>query len=99
MTHAGIWYFDAMNFTKSERARVFEAVSRLKTQVDLIVCSLHWGPNYQWEPSLSFQHFAHELIDHGVDMIHGHSAHHFQGIEIYKHRPIMYRYAYSLTYC
>jgi hypothetical protein len=57
---------------------------------DITVVSLHWGSNYQWIPSQKFQHFAHDLMDLGVDIIHGHSSHHIQGIEIYKGKPIFY---------
>ena len=41
-----------------------------------MIFSLHWGENYKWHPSEKFQEFAHALIDHGVDIIFGHSAHH-----------------------
>jgi poly-gamma-glutamate capsule biosynthesis protein CapA/YwtB (metallophosphatase superfamily) len=34
--------------------------------------------------------FAHALIGAGADIIFGHSGHVFQGIELYKHRPIVY---------
>jgi poly-gamma-glutamate synthesis protein (capsule biosynthesis protein) len=30
------------------------------------------------------------LVDRGVDVVHGHSAHVFQGIEIHHRRPILY---------
>ena len=34
---------------------------------------------------------AHQLIDHsGVDLIHGHSVHHVQGLEIYREKLIIY---------
>jgi len=52
---------------------------------------LHWGGNYCWIPSKEKQEFAHQLVDDcGVDIIHGHSSHHIQGIEIYKGKPIIY---------
>ena len=41
-------------------------------------------------PTPEFKSFAHAMIDAGVDIFHGHSAHIFQGIEIYKKRPILY---------
>jgi poly-gamma-glutamate synthesis protein (capsule biosynthesis protein) len=34
--------------------------------------------------------FAHALIDAGADIIFGHSGHVFQGVELYKRRPIIY---------
>jgi poly-gamma-glutamate synthesis protein (capsule biosynthesis protein) len=41
-------------------------------------------------PPAPFIAFAHQLIDAGVDILHGHSAHLFQGVEIYKGKLIFY---------
>ncbi len=41
-------------------------------------------------PNQEFINFAHAIIDSGVDIIHGHSAHIFQGIEVYHNKLIMY---------
>jgi len=57
---------------------------------DLVVASLHWGPNWETEPSETHQAFARWLVDHGVDVVLGHSAHTIQGIELYRGRPIIY---------
>jgi poly-gamma-glutamate synthesis protein (capsule biosynthesis protein) len=57
---------------------------------DLVIVSLHWGPNMVQRPSPRFQAFAHALVDAGADVVCGHSAHLFQGIEIYRRRPILY---------
>lgn len=57
---------------------------------DLLIASLHWGPNMVEAPPAEFEEFARWLIDNGVDIIHGHSAHIFQGIEVYENRPILY---------
>ncbi|KAI9032127.1 putative polyglutamate biosynthesis protein [Hyaloraphidium curvatum] len=67
-----------------------EQIKAAKAQSDLVVFSLHWGPNYQWIPNEHIQNLARWLIDQGVDVIHGHSSHHVQAIEIYKGRPICY---------
>ncbi|MEF8776362.1 MAG: CapA family protein [Haloarculaceae archaeon] len=50
---------------------------------DLLVASLHWGPNMVAEPAREYVEFGHWLVDRGVDLIHGHSAHNVQGIERY----------------
>jgi len=64
---------------------------RQKDRLDVVLVSIHWGPNYAWQPSADIQSLAHFLIDEcQVDVIHGHSAHHIQGIEIYHGRPILY---------
>lgn len=61
-----------------------EAVDRAKTQFnpDVLVASLHWGPNNRTHPKESHQAVARLLADWGVDFIAGHSAHLFQGIEV-----------------
>jgi poly-gamma-glutamate synthesis protein (capsule biosynthesis protein) len=73
------------------RETVLTALERARdTDPDLVVASLHWGPNMRPEPPESFREFARWLVDQGVDVIHGHSAHVFQGIEIYDESPILY---------
>lgn len=72
-------------------AWVRDAVADLRRRgADLVVLSLHWGPNMRRSPPRRFRAFARAAIDGGVDVIHGHSAHLVQGIEIYKGRPILY---------
>jgi poly-gamma-glutamate capsule biosynthesis protein CapA/YwtB (metallophosphatase superfamily) len=57
---------------------------------DLIVASLHWGPNWEEFPEPAHRDFGRWLIEQGVDVVHGHSAHVVQGIERYQGRPIIY---------
>jgi poly-gamma-glutamate capsule biosynthesis protein CapA/YwtB (metallophosphatase superfamily) len=65
-------------------------IENIRSKVDLLIISLHWGPNMRETPSKNFRDFAHALVDVGVDIIHGHSAHVVQGIEIYKNKLILY---------
>lgn len=57
---------------------------------DLVVASLHWGPNWETEPRRVHERFGRWLVDQGVDVVHGHSAHVLQGVEVYRGRPIVY---------
>jgi poly-gamma-glutamate synthesis protein (capsule biosynthesis protein) len=57
---------------------------------DLVVFTIHWGPNMIQRPSTAFRSFAHAIIDAGADLFLGHSAHIFQGIELHRGRPIIY---------
>ncbi|GAA0224779.1 CapA family protein [Haladaptatus pallidirubidus] len=57
---------------------------------DLLVASLHWGPNMRTEPTVEFREFARWLTEQGVDVVHGHSAHVFQGVEIVDGTVVMY---------
>ncbi len=56
----------------------------------LVVVSLHWGPNMIRSPLPGFPEYARALIDAGAGLVHGHSAHLFQGVELYRGRPILY---------
>lgn len=71
-------------------AEVKKDILHLRKEVDLLIVSLHWGPNMQERPTKQQVAFAHELVDAGVDIIYGHSSHIFQGVEIYKKRLILY---------
>lgn len=57
---------------------------------EIVVFSIHWGPNMRPVPTPAFIDFAHAVMDAGVDIFYGHSAHIFQGIEVYKGKPILY---------
>ncbi len=66
-------------------------VKSLKAKNDIALFSVHWGGNWGYEISEGHQAFAHSLIDTaGIDIIHGHSSHHFKGIEVYKNKLILY---------
>ena len=69
---------------------VKQQLDTFKDKVDLVIASIHWGPNMREEPTQAFIDFAHAMIDAGVAIIHGHSAHIFQGIELYHNGLIMY---------
>ena len=55
-----------------------------------IIFSNHWGPNMVQRPNDRFRRFARAVIDRGADIYYGHSAHIFQGVEIYRGKPILY---------
>lgn len=66
-------------------------VAAHKRRGDIVVASLHWGPNWGYTISPAEREFAHALVDAaGVDVVHGHSSHHVKGIEVYRGKPILY---------
>ncbi|MFB6362413.1 MAG: CapA family protein [Halobacteriales archaeon] len=72
-------------------ALVSRAIDRAaEADPDLLIASLHWGPNMVAEPASGYQRFARWLIEQGIDVIHGHSAHVFQGIEVLDGVPALY---------
>lgn len=76
--------------TIGDVTKIQQAVHNIRDSVDLIIVSIHWGPNMRKKPTKNFQNFALKIIDTGVDIVHGHSAHIFQGIEIYRNKLILY---------
>jgi poly-gamma-glutamate synthesis protein (capsule biosynthesis protein) len=80
------------------RATVRRLVQRAQDyDPDLVVASLHWGPNWETRPNTDQRRFARWLVEQGVDLVHGHSAHVVQGIERYHGRPICYDTGTSST--
>ena len=71
--------------------RIAEHVGSLRRPGDVVVVSLHWGPNWGYAIPPRERAFAHRLVDAaGVDVVFGHSSHHLKGIEVYRNRPILY---------
>ena len=61
-----------------------------KKEGDLVIVSVHWGANWGHSVPWGQGLLAQRLIDAGADVVHGHSAHHVKGIEVYKGKPIFY---------
>lgn len=69
---------------------VKKSIDQVRNQVDILIATVHWGPNMRERPTQEFIDFAHAIIDAGVDIIQGHSAHIFQGIASYKNKLVLY---------
>lgn len=87
-SRSGINYINVSS--EDDRKRVLLSIARLKGEADMVVISIHWGPNMKAFPEKQFIDFAHQMIEQGADIIHGHSAHNFQGIEVYHQKLILY---------
>lgn len=86
----GISYLDLSN-EKLALGHFAKSLKKMQDEkLDWSILSLHWGPNMVKRPSKHFVNLAHRAIDMGYKMIFGHSAHIFQGIEIYHGCPIIY---------
>jgi poly-gamma-glutamate synthesis protein (capsule biosynthesis protein) len=86
---AGIFYLP-IDIKDKKAKNLFEIIKKTKEKSDFLIVSAHWGPNWGYQPQPRHIPFAHLLIDSGADIIYGHSCHVFQGIEIYKGKPILY---------
>jgi poly-gamma-glutamate synthesis protein (capsule biosynthesis protein) len=71
--------------------RVEETIAAAREAgAETVVFSNHWGPNMVRRPPDAFRRFARAVVDLGADVYYGHSAHVFQGVEVYHGKPILY---------
>jgi len=73
-----------------EPKTVIEVIKNLKGQVDIIICSIHWGVDYSFYPTPEQVKIARGLIDSGADFIMGHHPHTIQPFEKYNSGYIFY---------
>jgi poly-gamma-glutamate capsule biosynthesis protein CapA/YwtB (metallophosphatase superfamily) len=65
-----------------------EDLHALRSQVDIVVASCHWGLGR--EPLAYMSEIAHTAIEHGADIVIGHGPHYPLPVELYRGRPIFY---------
>ena len=73
---------------KKDLVRQIKALKNNDPELYIIVFP-HWGRNYRWIIDEQVR-MAHALIEAGADMVIGQGAHHFQEIERYCRRWIIY---------
>jgi len=71
-------------------ARVAREMNGFKKRDDVIVASIHWGENWGYQILDEEVRFAHQLIEHGISIVYGHSSHHVKTAEIYCDRLVLY---------
>jgi poly-gamma-glutamate synthesis protein (capsule biosynthesis protein) len=75
----------------SAGAEIAARVRAVKQPGDVVVASIHWGGNWGYAVPAAQRAFAHALIESAqVDVVHGHSSHHFKGLEVHRDRLILY---------
>ncbi len=85
----GVFYVP-VDLADARAGRLLEIVRGYAADVDLLIVSTHWGPNWGYQPPPEHIKFAHALVDAGAGMVFGHSSHVFRGIEFHHNRPIVY---------
>lgn len=87
----GLNMITAENLTKAV-PEIKEQIARYKTKNnDTVIFSIHWGGNWGYDLEQYQQSFAHALIkEAGVDVVYGHSSHHFKGVEVFNNKLIIY---------
>jgi poly-gamma-glutamate synthesis protein (capsule biosynthesis protein) len=70
--------------------RIYGEISRLKSEVDIVIISVHGAAEMSPWPSPQWQSLLRSFIDAGATVVHGHHAHVPQGYEEYNHGLIFY---------
>lgn len=79
------------DFSDGSVALIAEALAQVQRPDDIVVLSIHWGPNWGHAIPTDRRRFAHAVIDvAGVDVVHGHSSHHPLGVEVHHGRLIVH---------
>lgn len=79
------------DFSETTVDRIAAQIAQARRPGDIVVASIHWGPNWGYEIPSSQRRFAHALIDRAqVSIVHGHSSHHPKAIERHENAFIFY---------
>jgi poly-gamma-glutamate synthesis protein (capsule biosynthesis protein) len=69
---------------------LLERVRAHRASVDVLIVAAHWGGNWGYHPPAEHTALARELIRAGANVVFGHSAHVFRGIEVFQRGLIVY---------
>lgn len=83
-------YYVPVDAGDSRVRELLALVRRTRATVGLLVVSAHWGGNWGAEVPSAHRDLGRSLVDAGADVVFGHSAHIFRGVEIYRGRPLVY---------
>lgn len=67
-----------------------QVIAEADANADFVICCVHWGTEYIYEPESVQKETARIYIDAGADVIVGTHSHCLQGIEYYDEKPIFY---------
>lgn len=71
--------------------QVVRSIAGIKQPRDVLIASVHAGPNYGYAIDRSERELFLRLIDEaGFDLVHCHSSHHVKAIEVHNGRPLLY---------
>ena len=81
-------------YVEPEAADIWPTAAAIQAERDagaeLLLVSGHLGPNMVLSPAPHLRAFKQRLLELGCDIVHGHSAHVFQGIETAGRRLILH---------
>lgn len=88
----GFLGYDFITYPKTDTAQIIDQIKSVESSVDYLIISIHWGNEYLPQPEKWRIELAHQMVDAGVDVIHGHHPHVWQGVEHYQDGLIFYSF-------
>lgn len=85
-----IGYIGFAVFPPFDEKAALELIAKSHEKVDWLFIMVHWGNEYQANPTAKQKELAHAWIDAGADAIIGHHPHVPQPLEEYNGKPIFY---------
>jgi len=80
----GFLGYNISNFPNDDKRkcveRMTEIVAGIRSSLDTLVLSVHWGEEYANIPPPYVIRFGKQLLEAGCDIIHGHHSHRIQGV-------------------
>ena len=86
--HAGVNQVHSLN--KPSTQAYLERIREYDSQVDVLICFMHYGTEEVFEVTSYQEDMSRALIDNGVDIFVGGHSHTLQPIEFYKEKLIIY---------
>lgn len=77
-------------YAEGSHREIVDDVNRLRSSVDRVIVSLHWGEEFVDRPSVDEVRFAHDVADAGASIILGHHPHVPRPVELYGTSVIAY---------
>lgn len=70
--------------------QIRKTVSAARKKCDLLIVSVHWGEEKEYEPTKTQEKLGRAMIDAGADLVIGNHSHVYGGVEQYKGKYIIY---------
>lgn len=88
----GFLGYDFITYPSLDKQKIIDAIKASKPQVDYLFVSIHWGNEYLPQAEKWRVDLAHQMVDAGADIIHGHHPHVWQEVEKYQDSLIFYSF-------
>ncbi len=83
-------FYAPLDLEDARFQKVLEITRALAQQTDLVVVSVHWGPNWGRRPLPEHRAAGRQLVQAGASVVWGHSPHVVRGVEFVDRGVILY---------